>query len=136
MRLFVDGRDISHIELGDLDTGEHKKYSGEPETYLQAIDDFLRTCGKTIDSLTEGHIMIAEGSVTALRASLAIMNTIHFVSGMPLIAYKAPREEESVFKRIKSGDLVGEHLIGYAAPAYDRSPRITPTRKDHLNRKL
>lgn len=136
MRLFVDGRDIEHISFGHLDSGEYKKYTGEAETYLKSLDSFLRICGKTIDSLEEVHIMVGEGSSTALRASLAIVNTLHFVKGVQLFGYMAPRQEEDAFERIRSGALLGEMLAGYAVPVYAHGPRITPTKKDQLNRKL
>lgn len=135
MRLFVDGRDIEYISYGDLDSGEYKKYTGESETYLRSLDSFLSTCGKTIDSLDEVHIMLGEGSATALRASLAIINTLHFVKHIPLIGYTVPKGEEHVFQAIRSGNLSGELLPQYATPVYAHAPRITPTKKDQLNRK-
>ena len=136
MRLFVDGRDISYVEYGDVDTGEHKKYSGEPETYLKHLDDFLKSCGKTVDSLTEAHIMIGEGSSTALRASLAIINTIAFTKRIHIYAYRADRTREHIFGAIRSGDLQGEILSDFATPVYAHAPRMTPTKKDQLNRKF
>ncbi len=135
MRLFVDGRDIDYISFGNLDSGEYKKYTGESETYLKSLDSFLKTCGKTIDSLEEAHMMVGEGSSTALRASLAILNTLRFTKRLQLYGYTAPRGED-VFEVVRSGALQGEFLEAYAMPVYAHGPRMTPTRKDQLNRKI
>lgn len=134
MKLFIDGRDIREIHIGDIDTSEYKTYSTEPGYFLRSIDAFLQDCGKTFDSVEELHIMKGKGSATALRSALAIANTIQFVKHIPVYTYSVEKDRH-IFEDIVRGDLKGALATGYVTPDYEYAPKITKTNKDRLKRK-
>lgn len=134
MNLFIDGREIKEFTVGDIETNEYKKYSAEPHEQLKCLDEFLEGCGKSIDSVEELHIIKGKGSATALRTSLAIVNTIQFVKHIPVYTY-VYEQGVPCFEEIVSGNARGELATGYVTPEYAYAPRVTPTKRDQLNRK-
>lgn len=122
--------------MGDLDTGEHKSYAGEPETFLASIVEFLQDCGQTLADIHEVHIMKGGGSSTALRTTIAQANVWRFVTKGKLYEYEGEIPFEDLWPQILSGQVIGKPAENYVQPLYTHAPRITPTNKDQLNRKL
>lgn len=139
MILYLNGQDINRIVLGTVrdQVVNIETIDSSPEKYLKVIDGFLKKEKQDIENLEGILVVVGPGSATALRAILAIVNTLHFTHKIPLYIVEknaGDSDEESVVESIKN--LVPLNLGEYAEPVYAHSPRITPSKKDRLGRKI
>jgi hypothetical protein len=132
MKLYVNGQDISHITVGDIERDELITVETETEGFLQVINTFVRKRIDSYDQLQAIFAVTGPGSATALRSVLSILQTIHFVEGTQLFALEKDPSEDDVkaMSRATSDAQSVETLI----PIYQHSPRITISKKDALGR--
>ncbi len=125
MTLWIDGTDIGRLVFAlwkdDVVTTPQVFFEGvvEPEGYLAAIVALV-----DFDMVTRIVVLDGPGSATALRASLAIANTIGFANSIPVMGVDKGEDWRS-----KTWDDAR-----YAFPVYAHEPRITPRKKDALGR--
>lgn len=137
MMLYVNGSDIGHIVLGALSDDRSRfmvdpvSQPSSPETTLRMIDAFVAAHSEV---LSTGIVaVIGPGSATALRTSLAIVNTLGFTKGIPLYGVElAPGADD----RTVLVDLHHVPVHRMLRPAYTNAARITPSAKDALGRML
>jgi len=132
MKLYVNGQDIAKIIVGSVDDGMLVTHEVETEGFLEAIHTFVREQGEGYNNLEGIYVVVGPGSATALRSSLTIVQTIHFVEGTPLFAIeKMPEasDQDTIKQAIEHGELVDT-----LTPIYQHSPRITISKKDALGR--
>lgn len=132
MKLYVNGQDISQITVGSVDTGILITKHVETEAFLSVINAFVREQAGSYDNLEAIYVVVGPGSATALRSTLSILQTMHFVEGVSLYALQKDPEEEDgqTLKRAVDDAQAVETLI----PVYQHSPRITISNKDALGR--
>jgi len=137
MMLYVNGSDIARLTLGVLSDDRSAfvvapaAIASSPETCLKNIDAFVAAHP---ESLQAGIVaVIGPGSATALRTSLAIVNTLGFTKGIPLYGVVlAPGADD----RTVLVDLHHAPVHRMLRPAYANAARITPSAKDALGRAL
>lgn len=136
MKLFVNGQDISRIILGEIGK-EPVEMASSPEAFLRSLDTFLREKNQSAFDIEAIYAVIGPGSSTSLRTSLAIINTIGFVQGVPLYGMIKPLEKSDIdlMQEIHSGILLPE-VSEMLVPYYEKGPKITASNKDALGRKL
>ncbi len=109
MILCINGTDIATLTLALQDddgvTVREETYTTRPEEYLAHIVAFIGD-----DEVTGITVACGPGSATALRASIAIAQTLAYAKGIP--------------------------IIGSTEPIYAHEARITPSKKDNLRRSL
>lgn len=139
MMLFcMDGSDINRLALAAYEWHDRTlsdngwRRSREtvvetgPEGYLAAVDAFIKP--EEIDGIV---VVQGPGSATALRASLAIANTIAAVRKIKLYGIAKGISWDAVF--VAEGPTDG---VNFLAPVYEHDPRITPSSRDDLRRKV
>ena len=136
MKLYVNGQDIHKLILGNVESGDLSVYSGEPHTYLASMNTYFEQQGNQLQHIKELHVIIGPGSATALRAILSIMNTLRFVKEIPVYGYKKVQDisDEDCIRDIRLGRQTAVQNEEWLKPAYAHAPRITPSKKDQLNR--
>lgn len=102
MILRIDGSDIARLVVND------REFAVGPEGYLAAIASVVEPA-----EITAIEVVAGPGSATALRASLAIANTLAWTLGVP---------------------INGRSM--HVEPVYEHAARITPSGKDQLRRKI
>jgi len=132
MKLYVNGQDISRITVGSVDTESLITRQVETELFLSVIHAFVTERARSYDNLESIYAVVGPGSATALRCTLSILQTIHFVEGIPLFAVeKNPDEaDEATIARA----IVDAQPVDTLVPLYQHSPRITISNKDVLGR--
>ncbi len=109
MILCINGTEITKLTLALQDdagaTVREETFVTCPEDFLAHIVAFLGT-----ESVTGVTVVCGPGSATALRASIAIAQTLAYAKGIP--------------------------IIGSTEPIYAHEARITPSKKDNLRRSL
>lgn len=137
MMLYVNGSDIARLTLGMLSDDRSAfivdpgMILSSPETCLKNIAAFVATHPEA--SLTGIVAVIGPGSATALRTSLAIVNTLGFTKGLPLYGVElAPGADD----RTILVDLHRASVLRMLRPAYTNAARITPSAKDALGRTI
>ena len=132
MRLYVNGQDISRIILADVDSGEMQTVETETEGFLEAIDTFVKKRVGDCEDIQALYVVVGPGSATALRSTLSIAQTIHFVTGVKLYAIEKDQQEDDqvTLPRIEKEAKEVKRLI----PVYQHQPRITISNKDALGR--
>ncbi len=137
MMLCVDGSDITRLTLevfvrehGASNVGGWNRVQGatfdvSPEEYLASIVQFVQ-----LEALEGIVVVVGPGSATALRASLAIANTLAMTRKIPLYGVQKGTPWESVLTNDGPKDGAA-HL----EPVYTAEPKITPSKKDQLRRK-
>jgi len=138
MILYVNGQDIGTFVLGLIgDDVKLKSFSLGPEKYLLTIEAFLKENDLRLDHLKGIIVVTGPGSATALRSSLAIVNTIHFSKRTPLFAFEKAQDEPDA--NVVTTDLLATlqplKKDLFAQPVYAYAPRITPSKKDALGRR-
>lgn len=137
MMLYVNGSDIARLVLGAL-SDDRAKFTIDP----MVIASTPETCLKNVDAFLAAHpevlmngivAVIGPGSATALRTSLAIVNTLGFTKGLPLYGVElAPGADD----RTVLVDLHHAPVHRMLRPAYANAAKITPSAKDTLGRIL
>ncbi|MFA6131390.1 MAG: hypothetical protein WC730_03980 [Patescibacteria group bacterium] len=141
MRLFLDGSDIAHLTLASQESSEPwdiQEYQCAPEEYLKKIDEYIKSKGKSTKDIFAISIVTGPGSATALRMSLAIVDTWHFVLGTPMIPHEKVAGElivDYLNTWSRQGDENGEYKK-FLYPIYSRDPQITTSTKDSLKRPI
>lgn len=135
MILYLNGQDIRQLVLGDLEAGSVEVFSADPGEYLSLVDNFLKSKKVSLDDVKALAAVVGPGSPTALRASLAIVNTLTFVNQRRAISLeKDPGLADDEF--IKSLDIA--KLLSKGAetlkPLYLHEPKITVSARDNLKR--
>lgn len=109
MILCIDGSDIATLKLAFQndagDTVRQEEFATCPESFLTHIVAFMGT-----DDVTGIRVACGPGSATALRASIAIAQTLAYAKSIP--------------------------IIGGTEPVYAHEARITPSKKDSLRRQI
>lgn len=137
MRLYINGQDINHLVLADIDDKTSlKKFNVEPEEYLRALDEFLSAHDSSAQKIKEIFVVIGPGSATALRSSLSIVNTMAFVLGIKLHGIEKLVDEQD----LDTVRLIGQNKLGTIdnqtlMPKYAQEAKITLSTKDVLKRK-
>ena len=136
MKMYVNGQDILRLILGNVESGNLSVHEGEPHTYLASMNTYLEQHGLDLKNAEELHVVIGPGSATALRAILSIMNSIHFVKEIPIHGYEKSPEisDEDCIRDIRLGRMTPIDSEAWLKPTYAYAPRITPSKKDQLNR--
>lgn len=140
MMLFVDGTDITRIALGLVATDrshfvvEPSVVAARPEEYLATIDAFLAKHGHDGASALTGIVAVrGPGSATALRTSLALVNTIAFARSIPIFAVTL---DNALDRRAAIIGLADRAPASIVHPVYANDARITTSGKDVLGRSL
>lgn len=136
MIFFCDGTDIRELTLGlgaETDgifafSGGRERVSAEPDGFLRAIDTFLRSHDVSVGDVDGIVVVQGPGSSTALRASLALVNTIAFARAIPIYAIHADDVRGNTFALPLS--------VPAAFPEYAHGARITASNKDDLRRTI
>ncbi|MDO8624852.1 MAG: hypothetical protein Q7R47_02120 [Candidatus Diapherotrites archaeon] len=130
----IDGSDIRLLALaafarsadGAWQETAREEMAVGPESFLAAITRFV-----PIEEV-EGIIIVqGPGSATALRASLAIANTLAMAKGIPLCGVEKGAAWESVL--VQNGL---QTPVDHLEPVYGAAARITQSTKDHLRRSI
>lgn len=134
MILYINGQDIKRLVLGTIAVGAEEGigpviFETDPDDYLAAIADYLKSIGQTLEDLDALAVVIGPGSPTALRASLAIANTLAFARRLPTLPLEKPVEvdDREFIKTIDLGTL--EQMAGTLKPIYLHPPNITFSNK-------
>ena len=109
MILCIDGSDIATLKLAfQNDAGDTVRdgvFATRPEDFLAHIVAFMGA-----DDVAGIRVACGPGSATALRASIAIAETLAYAKGIP--------------------------VLGGTEPVYAHEARITPSKKDNLRRQV
>jgi hypothetical protein len=137
MKLYVNGQDIAHLTLGllaEVPVLEHFEIG--PEGFLASLSAFLSTHDLMIGDIDSAVVVTGPGSATALRASLAIMNTLAFTKEVKLYGVEKPVDQSDLafVQSLHVGGLGGS--VNELQATYTRGPKITATTRDALRRKL
>ena len=133
--LYVNGQDIGALTLGLLTEAPLlETFTVGPEKFLESLDGFLTKHDLSVDTLDGALVITGPGSATALRGSLAIMNTLAFTSGLALFGHEKPKEQSDLvfIQSLDLSKLPAEQ--GELEPVYAHEPRITRTNRDALRR--
>ncbi len=138
MIIYLNGQDIGSLSLGlvspDISV-EHIACS--PEDYLKVLDEYLRAQAITLDAIEAFVVVRGPGSPTALRSSLALVNTLAFAKGIKLYGIEKAKDEadEDALIRWRSQNATSksEEIL---TPLYDREVQITAPTRDALKRTL
>ncbi len=138
MIIYLNGQDIGSLSLGlvspDISV-EHITCS--PEEYLKTLDEYLRAHALTLDTIEAFVVVRGPGSPTALRSSLALVNTLAFAKGIKLYGIEKVKDEadEDALIRWRSQNVTStsEEIV---TPLYDREVQITAPTRDALKRTL
>lgn len=137
MILCIDGSDIATLALeayerkdmalsgGGWQRTREAIFDASPEEHLACITQFVDFAEIEGIAAVQGP-----GSATALRASLAIANTLAMTRKISLYGVQKGTSWEEVFTA--DGPKDG---VSYLEPVYAHDPRITPSTKDALRRK-
>lgn len=138
MILCIDGSDIRLLTLVAFAHGAPRRSRPKwretareeaavgPESFLASITHFV-----PLEEIEGIVIVQGPGSATALRASLAIANTLAMTNGIPLCGVKKGEAWESAL----APD--GLHApVDHLEPVYAANAIITPSTKDHLRRSI
>ena len=137
MMLYVNGQDIGTFVLGLVgETVLLQTYTIGPEGYLATIESFLGEQGQTLEQVDAVILVTGPGSPTALRATHAIVNTIHFTTRIPIMVLQkeSSMPDGDVVTREAMSRLAPLPVGAFAEPIYARGPRITASKKDALGR--
>lgn len=126
MILCIDGTEITELVLasvdGNGDVVRDARIATRPEEFLSHITAFVQ------DEPVEGVIVVrGPGSATALRASIAIAETLAFATHVPV----AGIARDAAWKSALVDGVV--HPSSTQA-VYAHEARITPSKKDSLRR--
>lgn len=141
MMIYLNGQDINRICIALLgSSGEPalREVEGEPEDFLRALDKFLHDNHLKLKDIERIVAVVGSGSATALRTSLAIVNTIAFATEIELVGIEKDPLEHNIdtIKKINDRQIKivaqGKKLM----PTYSQAPKITKSKKDALGRKL
>ncbi len=137
MKLYVNGQDIGHLTLGLIsERPVLDRYEIGPEGFLASLDAFLRKQKVELGDIDAAIIVTGPGSATALRTSLAIMNTLAFTKNLKLHGVEKPVEQSDlVFVQGLDMEALGGPSTELHV-AYTRAPKITETTRDALRRKI
>ena len=134
MILYINGQDIKRLALGSLAVGADPGidpviFETDPDDYLAVIADYLKSIDRTLEDLDALAAVIGPGSPTAIRASLAIANTLAFARRLPTLPLEKPAEvdDHEFIKTIDLGTL--EERAQTLKPIYLRPPNITFSNK-------
>lgn len=137
MRLYVNGQDINHLILADIDNEKSlQTFEAEPEQFLLALNTFLSAQSQSSKDIKEIYAVIGSGSATALRSSLSIVNTIAFVAQIPLKGIeKSPADDDSkILSLIRNDEIKIVASGSKLMPEYQEPAKITISKKDQLKR--
>ncbi len=139
MRLYLNGQDIKELVLADIDDEKSLfTHSGEPETFLAAIEDFLLARKKSVKDIETIYLIIGPGSATSLRTIVTIANVLALTQNLELFGLLKVKDEQDIdsVRAIQedTAEFVqkGERLL----PIYENTPQITKSTRDSLKRKL
>lgn len=141
MIIYVNGQDIHEIIFANLKGGTEEvsahKFEVGPEGFLKSFRDFLRQVGGSLDELERIIAVIGPGSATALRSSLAVVNTLAYAKGIELIGIEKPKDEQDIdtIKKVIEQGFDKDDIKNVLMPKYEHKPRITVSTKDALRRK-
>ena len=141
MMIYFNGQDINKIILAVLKEGVVESdiviKEVEPEGYLKAFRDFLKDASCSLDQIKKIFVVVGPGSATALRSSLAIVNTLAFANGIELVEVAKEKSEQDIdtVKKLVEQGLHSFEVKNVLMPKYEHEPRITISTKDALRRK-
>ncbi len=130
MILYINGQDIKRLVLGTVAVGADPGigptvFEADPDDYLEVIANYLTSLGQTLEDLGALAVVVGPGSPTALRASLAIANTLAFARRLPTLPLEKPAEvdDQEFIKTINLDTL--EARARTLKPIYLHPPNIT-----------
>lgn len=133
MIIFIDGHDIASLKIGFMEkfsvplvfVAEPKELVAESGEWLRFIEEEIGRMNLKKEEISGVAIVSGPGSPTALRASLALGQTLALTLGKDL--YRLETNE--------AGELKGEKIDhGFILPIYNRSANISVSNKDSLRR--
>ncbi|MBI5369726.1 hypothetical protein HZA85_00840 [Candidatus Uhrbacteria bacterium] len=131
MRLFLCGQDLSFFDVGLLDGQTfqtRRRFEVAPEAYLSTIDGFLKEVHILPQNLSGLVVVTGPGSFTAIRISLTIANTLHFVFDLPLFVMDNPDHLQPQELIATQKSLQPLDSAAFAEPQYGRPAQITTPR--------
>lgn len=137
MKLYVNGQDISRLILADVsDETSLVEFTGEPETFLHALNTFLKDRGKVLGDIEEAYVVVGPGSATSLRTIVTMFNVFAFTHNISLFGLKKKKDEQDIdsLRAIMENRVVFEQTDGRLTPIYESDPKITESKRDALKR--
>ncbi len=137
--LCIDGRDIAHIGVGIAENGgdvwtfaDYTVHDARPEDFLRIVTESLTPSMLPFTAIVA---ITGPGSATALRTSLATVNTIAFARNLSLygFAYDGVDAEGAFCDFLSRPRSLTFPLL---LPVYANAPNITESKKDALRRTL
>lgn len=136
MMVYVNGQDIARLVVGVIHQGawqvDPEVFATRPEEYLSRLEDFLRRHNLAKTELTGFVVVTGPGSATALRMSLALVNTLAFALGVPVIPVDRPAAVADI---AILDQLSARSSRAFVLPTYEHDPKITTSTRDALKRK-
>lgn len=136
MMLLVRGTDIREITLGLSRNGIEwgmVTLPARPEDYLACLQKFLEQQQCRQRDIQEVIVVAGEGSATAVRASVTMVNALSWAANWRVRELIVPTETaESELPLL----LQTAEAVPLARPHYAASPHITQSTHDALKRKL
>ncbi len=134
MKLVICAQDIQSIIFGLVGEGDIPKevvVETQPEGYLQALDDTLKTWGILPTALHEILVVSGPGSFTSSRVSTTIANSLAFAQGIPIRGIENPQHLPLRELLSKAASQQETHVV----PSYDRPANITQKKKSNGDNK-
>lgn len=102
-----------------------KKYRGARQNLLLRIDQFLASAKVKLDNLQGWALIEGEGSFSGVRQSVAILNTIALIKGLPAAGFDRRRyaSEESVLEAI-TDFFARSPKVKFLKPIYSGQPNV------------
>jgi len=141
MIIYLNGQDINRIILANLQEGIEEKdivvTEMGTEGFLKAFRDFLSSNNIGLGDVEKLFVVIGPGSATALRSSLAIVNTLGFSNAIDLVGIEKEKDEQDIdtIKKLLEQGLSTFDIKNVLMPKYEHKPRITISTKDALRRR-
>jgi hypothetical protein len=136
MTLLVRGTDIQSVTFGLQRAGQEwlmVTLPARPEGYLAALEGFLRQEKCSKEDIRQVIIVSGEGSATAVRASVTLVNTLAWANGWAMSELIVPAKATVADVQAAAPQA---QLVAVARPNYASAPHITQSTHDALKRKL
>ncbi len=128
MILFLCAQDIGSLWVGLIRQSAFaaiEKCSVPPESYLSALNRFLKEQHQLPQELSGVCVVTGPGSFTSTRVSLTIANALHFTERLPLFTLINPDHLLPNILLAKCGLGIPVKSGRYASAVYGRPPHVS-----------